>query len=160
MVSDQVSEVKEMMHNNIELLLERGQKLEVSVSTVESVRGRQRAAAPPDWRLVMTRSSLSRRRGAPSPPTCRTVLAAQELDEKATTLSKMGQQFQRGAMRARRFQMWQQAKFGMAAGTAVTVGVGVVTVPPLVAAMGPGGWAVGGVAAVGAGLAVGVKTGR
>ena len=59
-----------------------------------------------------------------------------------------------------RFQMWQQAKFGMASGTAVTVAVGAVTVPPLVAVMGPGGWAVGGITAVGAGVAVGLKTGR
>lgn len=111
MVSAKVDEVKNVMHQNIELLLERGQKLE-------------------------------------------------ELDEKATTLSRMGEAFHKGARSARRFQMWQQAKFGMAAGTAVTVGVGVVTVPPLVAVMGPPGWAVGGVTAVGAGTAVGVKMGR
>ena len=53
-----------------------------------------------------------------------------------------------------------QAKFGMAAGTAVTVGVAVVTVPPLVAVMGPAGWAVGGVTAVGVGGAVGYKAGH
>jgi len=111
MVSDQVNEVKELMSNNIELLLERGQKLD-------------------------------------------------ELEEKATFLGKMSQQFHKGARSARRFQMWQQAKFGMATGTAVTVGVAAVSVPPLVAVMGPAGWAVGGTVAVGAGAAVGVKMAR
>lgn len=99
------------MHDNIELLLERGQRLE-------------------------------------------------ELDERASALSKVSKQFHRGAREARRLQMWQQAKFGMAAGTAVTVGVAVVTVPPLVAVMGPPGWAVGGVAAVGAGAATAYGTGH
>lgn len=111
LVSQQVDEVKGMMADNIELLLERGQKLE-------------------------------------------------EMDEKASALSKMSHQFHRGARAARRIQMWQQAKFGMAAGTAVTVGVAVVTVPPLVAVMGPAGWAVGGVTAVGVGGAVGYKAGH
>ena len=72
----------------------------------------------------------------------------------------MSHQFHRGARAARRIQMWQQAKFGMAAGTAVTVGVAVVTVPPLVAVMGPAGWAVGGVTALGVGGAVGYKAGH
>jgi len=111
MVSDQVNEVKELMSNNIDLLLERGQKIE-------------------------------------------------ELEEKATFLGNMSRQFHKGARSARRFQMWQQAKFGMATGTAVTVGVAAVSVPPLVAVMGPAGWAVGGTVAVGAGAAVGVKMGR
>jgi len=84
----------------------------------------------------------------------------EDLEDKATFLGKMSQQFHKGARSARRFQMWQQAKFGMATGTAVTVGVAAVSVPPLVAAMGPAGWAVGGSLAVGAGTAVGVKMGR
>ena len=111
LVSDAVNEVQSIMSNNIELLLDRGQKLD-------------------------------------------------ELEEKATYLGKMSQQFHRGARAARRFQMWQQAKFGMATGTAVTVGVAVVTVPPLVAVMGPAGWAVGGTVAVGAGVATGVSMSR
>ena len=82
------------------------------------------------------------------------------MDEKASALSKMSHQFHKGARAARRLQMWQQAKFGMAAGTAVTVGVAVCTVPPLVAVMGPVGWAVGGATAVGAGAAVGYKAGH
>jgi len=111
MVSEQVNEVKELMSNNIELLLERGQKIE-------------------------------------------------DLEEKATFLGNMSKQFHKGARSARRFQMWQQAKFGMATGTAVTVGVAAVSVPPLVAVMGPAGWAVGGTLAIGSGAAVGVKMGR
>ena len=111
MVSQQVDEVKAVMSDNIELLLERGQKLD-------------------------------------------------DLDERAGALAKVSRQFQRGAREARRIQMWQQAKLGMVAGTAVTAGVAVVTVPPLVTVMGPAGWAVGGAAAIGTGVAVGVKTGR
>lgn len=110
-VQDQVDGIKEIMSNNINLMLARGQQLE-------------------------------------------------ELDDKATALSKVSQQFARGAHKAKRFQLWQQAKFGGAVGTAVTVGVGVVTIPPLVAVMGPAGWAVGGVAAVGGGVAAGVKAGK
>jgi len=75
-------------------------------------------------------------------------------------MNRMASQFQKRSMQARKFQMWQQAKFGMATGTAVTVGVAVVTVPPLVAVMGPGGWAVGGAAALGTGAAVGYRMGR
>ena len=53
--------------------------------------------------------------------------------------------------------MWQNAKLGAGVGTAVTLGVGVITVPPLVAVMGSGGWAVGAPLAVGAGVATGYK---
>mmetsp|Transcript_33158 Transcript_33158/g.63895 ORF Transcript_33158/g.63895 Transcript_33158/m.63895 type:complete len:102 (+) Transcript_33158:1087-1392(+) len=54
---------------------------------------------------------------------------------QASTLSKMSQAFHRKARDAKRFQMWQQAKFGVAVGTAVTVGVALVVVPPLVAVL-------------------------
>ena len=74
-------------------------------------------------------------------------------------MNRMAMRFQKSTRAARRFQMWQQAKLGMASGTAVTIAVGAVTVPPLVAAMGPAGWAVGGAAAVGTGAAVGYKMG-
>lgn len=111
MVQGQVDGIKEIMSNNINLMLEREQQLS-------------------------------------------------ELNDKATALGNASQLFQKGATKARKFQMWQQAKFGAAAGTAVTVGVGVVTIPPAVALMGPAGWAVGGVAAAGAGIATGVKMGR
>eukprot|EP00316_Scyphosphaera_apsteinii_P013779 CAMPEP_0119317812 /NCGR_PEP_ID=MMETSP1333-20130426/44443_1 /TAXON_ID=418940 /ORGANISM="Scyphosphaera apsteinii, Strain RCC1455" /LENGTH=222 /DNA_ID=CAMNT_0007323865 /DNA_START=24 /DNA_END=692 /DNA_ORIENTATION=+ len=84
MVSSKVDEVKHLMAENIELLLERGDKLEV-------------------------------------------------LEDKADTLSKMSRAFQQQAKNAKRFQMWQQAKFGLAVGTAVTVGVGIVVAPPILA---------------------------
>uniref|UniRef100_A0A7S4B7C1 V-SNARE coiled-coil homology domain-containing protein n=1 Tax=Chrysotila carterae TaxID=13221 RepID=A0A7S4B7C1_CHRCT len=86
MITSKVDEVKELMRENIELLLDRGDKLDA-------------------------------------------------LDEKASTLSKMSQAFHRKARDAKRFQMWQQAKFGVAVGTAVTVGVALVVVPPLVAVL-------------------------
>jgi hypothetical protein len=59
----------------------------------------------------------------------------EELEGKATNLAKLSIQFRRRARDAKRFQLWQQAKFGLAVGTAVTVGVGVVVVPPLVAVL-------------------------
>uniref|UniRef100_A0A7S0Q670 V-SNARE coiled-coil homology domain-containing protein n=1 Tax=Coccolithus braarudii TaxID=221442 RepID=A0A7S0Q670_9EUKA len=86
MITSKVDEVKMIMRDNIELLLDRGDKLEA-------------------------------------------------LDDKANTLSKMSQMFQKRARDARRFQMWQQAKFGLVLGTAVTVGVGLVVIPPLVAVL-------------------------
>ena len=46
-----------------------------------------------------------------------------EVDEKARQMSVMARAFQRRARDAKRFQLWQQAKFGLAVGTAVTVGV-------------------------------------
>jgi len=86
MVSSKVDEVKNIMAENIELLLERGDKLE-------------------------------------------------ELDDKASTLGKMSLAFRKQATNAKRFQMWQQAKMGMAVGTAVTVGVAAVVVPTLIVAL-------------------------
>jgi len=86
MITSKVDEVKEIMRDNIELLLDRGDKLEA-------------------------------------------------LDEKASALSKMSKMFQKRARDAKRFQMWQQAKFGLVVGTAVTVGVGLVVIPPLVAVL-------------------------
>ena len=59
----------------------------------------------------------------------------EELDEKASSLAKVAQQFRRSARSARRYQLWSHAKMGVALGTAVTVGVGVLVVPPLVAVL-------------------------
>lgn len=56
-----------------------------------------------------------------------------ELEEKATGLAKLSKQFNKQARRAKRFQMWNNAKFGLAVGTAATVATAVVVVPPLVA---------------------------
>ena len=86
MVSQKVDEVKAIMHDNIDLLLERGQKLE-------------------------------------------------DLDEKATALGKASKAFHKGARTAKRFQLWQQAKFGVVVGTAVTVGVAAIVAPVVVAAL-------------------------
>ena len=111
-VTAQVDGIKEIMSNNINLMLERGEQLE-------------------------------------------------QLQDKAGALAKVSQQFHKGAHKAKRFQMWQQAKFGSAVGTAVAVGVGVVAVPTSIAIFGgPAGWAVGGTAALGAGVASGVKAAR
>lgn len=83
MVSRQVDEVKNIMHDNIERLLDRGQKLE-------------------------------------------------DLDDKATALNKASRAFHKGAREAKRFHLWNNAKFGIVVGTALTVGV-VAVVAPLVA---------------------------
>jgi len=56
-----------------------------------------------------------------------------EVDEKARQMSVMARAFQRRARDAKRFQLWQQAKFGLAVGTAVTVGVAVIVLPPVLA---------------------------
>mmetsp|Transcript_15043 Transcript_15043/g.48391 ORF Transcript_15043/g.48391 Transcript_15043/m.48391 type:complete len:88 (-) Transcript_15043:216-479(-) len=56
-----------------------------------------------------------------------------EVDEKARQMSVMARAFQRRARDAKRFQLWQQAKFGLAVGTALTVGVAVIVLPPVLA---------------------------
>ena len=56
-----------------------------------------------------------------------------EVDEKARQMSVMARAFQRRARDAKRFQLWQQAKFGLAVGTAVTVGAAVIVLPPVLA---------------------------
>lgn len=86
MVSHRVDEAKQIMGENIELLLDRGDRLDL-------------------------------------------------LEEKATGLAKLSQQFHKRARQARRFQMWQQAKWGVAVGSVVTAGVALAVVPPLVAAL-------------------------
>lgn len=84
MVNQQVNSVKEQMGRNIDLILERGEKLE-------------------------------------------------DLQEEATRLEEMSKSFKKGAKKIRRVQMWQNAKYGLVVGTAVTAGVAVIVVPPLVA---------------------------
>ena len=84
LVSQKVSEVRAIMSENIELLLDRGDNLE-------------------------------------------------QLEEKTTAMSKMSLAFRKRARDAKRFQLWQQAKFGLTVGTAVTVGVAIVVVPPVLA---------------------------
>ena len=59
----------------------------------------------------------------------------EDLDEKATALGKASKAFHKGARTAKRFQLWQQAKFGVVVGTAVTVGVAAIVAPVVVAAL-------------------------
>lgn len=84
MVSAKVDELKQVMHDNIELLLSRGDNLET-------------------------------------------------LEQKTNVLGQMAATFHRQARRAKRFQLWQQAKFGVAVGAAVAVGVSVIAVPAIIA---------------------------
>ena len=80
MVSQQVDEVKSVMHENIELILRRGEDLET-------------------------------------------------LEARSEGLSQLAQHFKAQATKAKRFQMWQHAKFGAVVGGAVTVGVAVLVLP-------------------------------
>jgi hypothetical protein len=84
MVNCQVNTVKEQMGRNIDLILERGEKLE-------------------------------------------------DLHAEATRLEEMSKSFKKGARKIKRIQMWQNAKYGLVLGTAVTAGIAVIVVPPLVA---------------------------
>ena len=84
MVNCQVNSVKEQMGRNIDLILERGEKLE-------------------------------------------------DLSKEATRLEEMSKSFKKGAKKLKRIQMWQNAKYGLVVGTAVTAGIAVIVVPPLVA---------------------------
>jgi hypothetical protein len=84
MVSQKVESCKQVMSHNIEMILEREDKL-------------------------------------------------QKMDEDATRLQEMAQHFKKGTRRIRRFKMWQNAKHGIVVGTAVTAGIAIVVVPPLIA---------------------------
>lgn len=84
MVNENIDSLKEVMASNIEMALDRGEKLE-------------------------------------------------DMQERATHLEAMGHQFKKRARDVKRFQQWQNAKYGLAMGTLVTGVVAVVTVPPLVA---------------------------
>mmetsp|Transcript_26088 Transcript_26088/g.43517 ORF Transcript_26088/g.43517 Transcript_26088/m.43517 type:complete len:234 (+) Transcript_26088:302-1003(+) len=57
----------------------------------------------------------------------------EDMQEKATNLERAAGQFKKRAKQVKRFQMWQNAKYGLAVGTAVTGVVALVTVPPLIA---------------------------
>lgn len=57
----------------------------------------------------------------------------EDLNEEATHLQEMALAFKRKAKDVKRIQMWQHAKHGMALGIAITAGVAIVTVPPLIA---------------------------
>jgi uncharacterized protein YfaT (DUF1175 family) len=84
MVNEKVDTVKMHMANNIDLILERGERLE-------------------------------------------------DLNEEATRLQDLARSFKKSAKKLKRIQMWQNAKHGLVVGTAVTAGVAVLVIPPLVA---------------------------
>jgi len=84
MVNDQIDSLKEIMARNIELILQRGEKME-------------------------------------------------DLQEKSTELSHMAQIFKKRSKQVKRQMLWQNAKYGLVLGTAISAGVAVIVVPPLVA---------------------------
>lgn len=57
----------------------------------------------------------------------------EDMQESATRLEEMGRQFRKNAKKIKRFQQWQNAKYGLAVGTAVTGLVALVAVPPIIA---------------------------
>jgi Synaptobrevin len=56
----------------------------------------------------------------------------EEIEEKASTLQGMANQFKKNTLKLKRFHQWQNAKYGIAVGTAVAAVVAVVTIPPLI----------------------------
>ena len=54
-----------------------------------------------------------------------------ETGARSEGLSQLAQHFKAQATKAKRFQMWQHAKFGAVVGGAVTVGVAVLVLPIL-----------------------------
>lgn len=110
LVTDRVNEVKTIMNDNIQVLLDNSAKVE-------------------------------------------------HLEGQSVALMESASVFKKATRNLKSFYMWQNAKFGAAAGTAVTAGVAAVTVPPMVAACGTGvGVGVGlGISAT-AGVATGVAT--
>mmetsp|Transcript_17141 Transcript_17141/g.24233 ORF Transcript_17141/g.24233 Transcript_17141/m.24233 type:complete len:243 (+) Transcript_17141:61-789(+) len=84
MVQENVNGVKEIMADNIEKMLERGDKLE-------------------------------------------------DLQESTENLNEISKQFKKKAKQIKKFKAWQNAKYGLVLGTAVTGGIAIVTIPPLIA---------------------------
>lgn len=56
----------------------------------------------------------------------------EDLHEEASKLQEMAVVFQKRTKDVKRMKMWNDAKHGMAMGMAITAGVALVTVPPLV----------------------------
>ncbi len=86
MVNDQVESLKQIMAKNIELILERGERLE-------------------------------------------------HLQEESTQLQHMACIFKKRSTQVKRQMLWQNAKHGLVLGTAITAGVAIVVVPPIVAVL-------------------------
>lgn len=84
MIQSELDSSKALMQQNIERLLERGEKLD-------------------------------------------------NLNERSTKLKQMAGVFKKQSKRIRRMKMLQNAKYGAMMGTAITVGVAIVVIPPLVA---------------------------
>ena len=57
----------------------------------------------------------------------------EDMQVAATRLESMSLQFKKNTRKLKRFQQWQNAKYGLVVGTAVTAVVVCITVPPLVA---------------------------
>lgn len=57
----------------------------------------------------------------------------EDLNQQATQLQEMASVFQKKAKTVQRVKMWHNAKHGFVVGTAITAGVAIVTIPPLVA---------------------------
>mmetsp|Transcript_8055 Transcript_8055/g.21785 ORF Transcript_8055/g.21785 Transcript_8055/m.21785 type:complete len:261 (-) Transcript_8055:1228-2010(-) len=57
----------------------------------------------------------------------------ESVQEKATRLKEMSSVFKKNAKEIKRKMLWQNAKHGLVMGSAITAGVAVVVVPPLVA---------------------------
>jgi Synaptobrevin len=57
----------------------------------------------------------------------------EDMQVSATRLEEMSLQFKKNTRKLKRFQQWQNAKYGLAVGTLVTGVVACVTIPPLVA---------------------------
>ena len=55
------------------------------------------------------------------------------LEKKSNECLDMSKQFRKRSEQIRRFQQWQNAKHGLLIGTAVTAGVAVISIPPLIA---------------------------
>lgn len=59
----------------------------------------------------------------------------EDLKEESAQLSHMASVFKKKSTQVRRQMLWQNAKHGLVVGTAITAGVAVVVVPPLVVAL-------------------------
>lgn len=57
----------------------------------------------------------------------------QTMEERSESLNVLSKQFKKRSKQLKRYKMWQNAKHGVVMGTAITTGVAVVTVPPLIA---------------------------
>lgn len=57
----------------------------------------------------------------------------ESLNTKSEQCNEMANAFRKRSRALKRMKMWQNAKYGMILGTAVTVGVGIIVIPPLVA---------------------------